>query len=60
MANILERAFDGSLKTNASWFDTKGIHPAVVIEVVTEHWAWSLLLFSVGAIGLIASLKELL
>lgn len=60
MANILERALDGSLKTNASWMDTKGIHPAVVIELVREHWAWSLLLFVVGTVGLIASLKELL
>jgi hypothetical protein len=59
MANILERVLDGSLKTNASWLDTKGIHPAVVIEGVREHWAWSLLLFVVGAVGLIASIKEL-
>ena len=59
MANILERVLDGSLKTNASWRDTTGIHPAVVIEVVREHWAWSLLLFVVGVVGLIASVKGL-
>jgi hypothetical protein len=59
MGNILERVLDGSLKTNASWMDTNGIHPAIVIEVVREHWAWSLLLFCVGLIGLVASIKGL-
>ncbi len=59
MANILERVLDGSLKTNASWKDAKGIHPAVVIEVVSEHWAWSPVLLVVGAVGLVASLKSL-
>lgn len=59
MANILERILDGSIKTQASWRDTKGIHPAIIIELAKEHWAWSLVLFFAGVIGLAASLKDL-
>ncbi len=60
MANILERVQDGSLKTNASWRDLYGIHPAVVVEICKKHWALSLLAFAVAGIGLVASLKDLL
>ena len=41
MANILERIIDGSLKTNSSWWDIHGVHPAIIVELVTKHWAWS-------------------
>lgn len=57
MSNILERVLDGSLKTKSSWMDVNGIHPAVVVEVVTDHWAWSLAVFVVGVIGLVTSLN---
>lgn len=60
MANILERVFDGSLKTKASWQERNGIHPAVLIELLKEHWGWSVFLGLLGSIGLAASLKELL
>jgi hypothetical protein len=59
MANILERVIDGSLKTYATWREVHGIHPAVVIELVKEHWAWSLLVGIIALIGLVASLKAL-
>lgn len=41
MANILERVIDGSLRTNASWWDTHGIHPSILIEVASKHWGWT-------------------
>lgn len=59
MANLLERVFDGSLKTSSTWQERTGFHPAVVIELVKEHWVWSLIVGAVAAIGLVASLKEL-
>lgn len=59
MSNILERVFDGSLKTNATWREIYGIHPAVIIELVSEHWIWSLVVGIVAVIGLAASLKDL-
>ena len=60
MSNVLERVFDGSLKTRATWMDTHGVHPAVVFEIVKDHWVWTTLVFAVGVVGLAASLKELL
>lgn len=59
MSNILERALDGSLKTNSSWYEVNGMHPKVIFELVQEHWGWTLMLLIVGSIGLAASLKEL-
>ena len=45
IANIFERAVDGTIKTNARWGDVHGFHPAVVVEVVKEHWVYSILGF---------------
>lgn len=60
MANILERVLDGSLKTNSTWMERTGLHPAVIIELIKDNWIWSLLVVAVAIIGLVASLKELL
>lgn len=43
MANILDRALDGSLKTNSTWREMHGFHPSVVVEYVTQHWIFVLL-----------------
>ena len=43
MANIFERAVDGTIKTNARWGDVHGFHPAVVVEAIKEHWVYSIL-----------------
>lgn len=59
MANILERVQDGSLKTTSKWSDTHGLHPAIIVEVVKEHWVWSILVCTAGLIGLVASIKGL-
>ena len=55
LANIFGRTVDGSLKTNATWWESRGINPAVVAEVITEHWAWAL----VVAVASIASIVGL-
>lgn len=60
MANVLERTLDGSLQTTSSWWSVHGAHPAVVVEVVTEHWAWSIFVGLLAIVGLAASLKDLL
>ena len=41
MSNVLERTLDGSLKTNAKWYE-RGVHPAALLEIVMKHWIWSL------------------
>jgi hypothetical protein len=43
LANILGRAADDTLKTNARWWDRYGAHPRVVVELVREHWIFSAL-----------------
>lgn len=38
LANLFGRTRDGTLKTNASWWEARGIHP----KAVAEHWGWTL------------------
>lgn len=52
IANILERTLDGTLKTNATWQDQHGFHPAAAVEVVKEHWVWTLIVMVAVIIGL--------
>ena len=59
MSNILERVFDGSLKTNSTVLERTGFHPAVLIELLKENWIWSLIAGAVTFIGLVAALKDL-
>ena len=47
MSNLLERALDGSLKTQANWMDKNGIHPIVLIELAKELWLVTLILGSI-------------
>ncbi|NUX55905.1 hypothetical protein FSB65_21185 [Paraburkholderia sp. JPY418] len=59
MSNVLERTLDGSLKTNAKWWQAKGVHPAVLIELIRENWFASILAFGVAGLGLAAAIKDL-
>jgi len=59
MSNVLERTLDGSIKTQSNWREKTGYHPAVLIEIVREHWIWSLVVGAVAIVGLVAALKEL-
>lgn len=52
IANILERTLDGTLKTNATWRDQHGFHPAAAVEFVKEHWVWTLIGMVAVVIGL--------
>lgn len=51
-ANIVERAIDGSLKTNSTWKDVYGSYPAAVIEFIKENPIISGL---VGLIGFVSA-----
>lgn len=59
MSNVLERTLDGTLKTTARWWESRGLHPAVVIEIVREHWAATVLGFVIVIIGLASAIKDL-
>lgn len=52
LANIVERAADGSLKTNSIWKDIYGGYPAAVIEIIKENPIISGL---VGLIGFVSA-----
>jgi hypothetical protein len=43
METILERAADGSLKTDGWWFDRYGYSVAALGEFIREHWGFALL-----------------
>ena len=53
LANILGRAADGSLKTNARWHERYGWHPKVIIELMREHWVFGVLSVVVVLAGLL-------
>jgi hypothetical protein len=50
--NFLDRALDGSLKTDSTWWEVNGVSIKVVGELVSKHWLFTLL---VGLIGIAAS-----
>ena len=52
IANLLDRTLDGSLKTTAKWHQIYGVHPKALLELLTEHWFYSL-------IGVIATIGGL-
>ena len=52
-ANIVERAADGSLKTNAGWKDTYGSYPAALAELIKENIVISSI---VGILSLISAI----
>lgn len=59
LANIFERTADGSIKTNSSWFEQYGVHPKILVEVVRDHWLWSLIVMVAIGIGLISRATNL-
>jgi len=59
LANIFGRAADGSLKTNASWIDKYGVHPRALVEIVREHWVWSLIVIVAVVVGLITRVRNI-
>lgn len=55
LANILGRAIDGSLKTNATWRDKYGIHPKIILEYTAKHWVFTLITGGIGVASAIYS-----
>jgi hypothetical protein len=54
IANVFERAEDGSLKTNARWKDIYSLHPEYFVAFVREHWLWSLFAMLAVVVGLVS------
>lgn len=54
IANILGRAADRSLKTDARWGEIYGAYPAALGELIKDHWVFALLGLIATVAGLIA------
>ena len=53
LANLATRAFEGTLKTNAGWWEINGGTPRAIVEYLKDHpWVW----MSVGLVGLVAAI----
>jgi hypothetical protein len=57
MANVFERAEDGSLKTEAKWREIYGLYPRALVAFVFEHWIFSLITIVVTVAGLFTLFK---
>lgn len=55
LANLFERTADGTIKTNSKWYETYGIHPKVLVELVREHWVFGI----IGFVVLVGSLLRI-
>lgn len=53
ISNVLHRVIENSLKTNAKWIDRYGFHPKIVIELIKEHWIWTLFSMVAVVVGFI-------
>lgn len=51
LANLLERAVQKSLKTNATWLESHGLHPRIITELISEHWVWAAILIVMAVVG---------
>ncbi|RLK50657.1 hypothetical protein DFR31_0563 [Alkalispirillum mobile] len=58
LANIFERTADGSIKTNASWLERYAAHPKILVEVIREHWVWSLIVMVAISVGLFSRVAD--
>lgn len=60
IANFLDRTMDGSLKTKATWRERYGIHPIALVEIVTEHWIWAIIVVIGVIFGIFTGIMSLL
>jgi len=58
MGNIIVRASDGSLKTNARWHEIYGVSWQAIGELFKEHWVFSILVFIISIMSLVLSIVK--
>ena len=59
IATIAQRAYDGSLRTDATWKDIYGFYPQAISEWLSEHWLVHLVGVVFAVIGFIASVVQI-
>lgn len=60
IANLLDRTLDGSLKTKATWRERNGVHPVALLEFLTEHWIWGIIVAVGVIVGIVSGIRSLL
>lgn len=55
LAGILECTMDGSLKTDAKWWDQYGVHSIALLEYIAKHWIFTLVVGVMGILGVTAT-----
>jgi hypothetical protein len=53
LANILGRAADGTLRTNAKWREIYGVSPPALGELLKEHWLFVIITFLSGVASIV-------
>jgi len=38
---------------NAKWYQVYGFHPKALLEIITEHWIWSLIVVIATVLSII-------
>lgn len=57
-ANLFERTLQKSLKTNATWLESHGLHPKILIEFITEHWIWVMVMAAITILSFLFTIKD--
>lgn len=60
LANILGRALDNTLKTNAKWHERYGLSIRLVPELLQKHWIASTIILLLGVISAIVTIYQAL
>lgn len=58
LAVVFNNIAEGTLKTKAKWKDTITFHPKIIIEVVKEHWIWTLFTIIATILGFVYLFKD--
>ena len=60
IANLLDRVLSGNLKTASNWRERHGIHPAALVEYLTENWVWGLIVVIGVVFGIVVGIRSFL
>lgn len=59
LANLFERTSNRTLEVNSTWREQYGVTPAVIVEIVKEHWIFAALTILFFLLGLVVRVFEL-
>lgn len=42
LATIFNNIAEGTLKTKSKWYETLSFNPIIIVDIIKEHWLWTL------------------